>query len=280
MTQTILTTLALCFSLVTMPVLAQVNVKDDLISFSRWTSDANGDDAGTALYTLTKGTTTCTALQGGEQTLLRFKDQVSLVCQIGEVTGKESNVWDNTVKLKWKTPEACKANTVLFFGEEQAKRNTEDDECDLTQLRNYEIPDKATLAGQANGGKIAVKLGMEIGGGDQSQDLIIGYWTPAASSTPECSDESIDWTTAATEDGWSCTVDGTEYEYADFHVLFTTNDAGNVCGTSPGFQNNQLPTEGPLFCKQTGTSIKAIFDWDNPLVEGEYQHLNWLQSVE
>ena len=37
--------------------------------------------------------------------------------------------------------------------------------------------------------------------------------------TPECSDESIDWSTAATEPGWSCTVDGKEYEYADFHVI-------------------------------------------------------------
>ncbi|MDA8678279.1 hypothetical protein N9L74_06365, partial [Luminiphilus sp.] len=122
------------------PEVDPINVEEDLVSFSRWTSDANGNDAGAALYTLTKGTTTCTALQGGEQTLLRFKDQVSLVCQIGEVTGKESNVWDNTVKLKWKTPEACKANTALFFGGVEAKLNTDDGECDRTQLRNYDIP--------------------------------------------------------------------------------------------------------------------------------------------
>ena len=49
--------------------------------------------------------------------------------------------------------------------------------------------------------------------------------TPAApASTPECSDESIDWTTAATEEGWSCTVDGTEYEYSTF-LVFTANVA-------------------------------------------------------
>ncbi|MDB2688353.1 BspA family leucine-rich repeat surface protein [Luminiphilus sp.] len=35
----------------------------------------------------------------------------------------------------------------------------------------------------------------------------------------ECSDESIDWSTAATEPGWSCAVDGTAYVYADFHVI-------------------------------------------------------------
>ena len=49
--------------------------------------------------------------------------------------------------------------------------------------------------------------------------------TPAApASTPECSDESIDWTTAATEEGWSCTVDGTAYEYSTF-LVFTANVA-------------------------------------------------------
>ena len=198
---------------------------EDLISFSRWTSDANGDEAGAALYTLTKGTSPCTALQGGEQQLLRFEEQLNTrVCQIGEVTGKESNVWDNTVKLKWKTPEACKANTALFFGGVEAKLNTLPAECDGdgTQLRNYAIPD--LTAAVVNGGRIAVQLGMDIpngnGGSDLSQDLIIGYWTPPPPpAPPECSDESIDWTTAATEEGWSCAVDGTAYEYADFHVF-------------------------------------------------------------
>ncbi|MDG2443373.1 MAG: hypothetical protein P8M13_09005, partial [Luminiphilus sp.] len=204
------------------PEVDPINVEEDLLSFARWKTDEGGiNESTTALYTLTKGAADCQNFYGNDGTYLRFKNQLSTaVCQIGEVTGKETNsVWDRTVKLKWKTPEACKANTVLFFGGEQAKLNTNDVECDNSRLRNYEIPDKATLAGQANGGKIAVKLGMDIGDGDQSQDFIIGYWTPAASSTLDCSDESIDWTTAATEEGWSCTVDGNSYEYLDFHVI-------------------------------------------------------------
>ena len=116
MTQTILTTLALCFSLVTMPVLAQVKVEDDLLSFARWKTDEGGvSESNTALYTLTKGEVACKTFDGNGGAHLRFENQLSTaVCQIGEVTGKETNsVWDRTVKLKWRTPEACKANTVL-----------------------------------------------------------------------------------------------------------------------------------------------------------------------
>lgn len=47
-------------------------------------------------------------------------------------------------------------------------------------------------------------------------DLIDGTELP---DTLECSDESIDWATAATKDGWTCTVNGTAYECADFHVI-------------------------------------------------------------
>ena len=107
----------------------------------------------------------------------------------------------------------------------------------------------------------------------------------------ECSDESIDWSTAATEPGWSCAVDGTAYEYADFHVLNTTNPPTTVCGAEPG-ERPGLPTGTDiLFCKRTGTSIKAIFDWDNrqryPYPNGDLspgsgavQLLDWLQIVE
>ena len=101
MTQTILTTLALCFSLVAMPVLAEVNVRNDLESFSRWTSQSAGI-AGPALYTLRPGNFNCPPFTGENGDLLRFDPLVTRVCQIGEVTGTETNdIWDRTVKLKW-----------------------------------------------------------------------------------------------------------------------------------------------------------------------------------
>ena len=219
--QTILTLLALSSSLVATPVLAAVDVRADLISFARWTSQAPGI-AGPEDYILTyPGDFSCGAFTGESGPLLRFNTQVTQVCQIGEVTGTETNdVWDRTVKLTWANADACDANTRLFFGTQPVvpNRGLEADElpdCEASLLRNYQIP--SDLTGLDVNGNIAVKLGMDIGNGDASQDLIIGYWTPAApASTPECSDESINWATAATEAGWSCTVDGTAYEYADF----------------------------------------------------------------
>ena len=286
-----------------MPVLAQVDVKADLTSFARWTSQGP-NTAGPALYTLTPGDLNCPSFTGQSGPLLRFETQVTLVCQIGEVTGTETNdIWDRTVKLKWKTPEACKANTILFFGDKPVEPNSKG-ACDSSLLRNYEIPDKATLAGLANEGKIAVKLGMDIGGGDQSQDLIIGYWTPAASSIPECSDESIDWSTAATKEGWSCTHDGTAYEYADFHVLNT--DGTEICEQQEEYDTNRsvfywLPAgpnifnEGgkvargsvnpyPFCHEDTGAQkIWALFDWDGE-IKSYYHEIPiqypWLLSVE
>ena len=103
---------------------------EDLISFARWKTDEGGiTESLTALYTLeTAGIYSCKPLQEGETTkTLHFEAQLTRShCQIGEVTGREANsIWDRTVKLKWKTPEACKANTALFFGGVEAKLNTD-----------------------------------------------------------------------------------------------------------------------------------------------------------
>jgi uncharacterized repeat protein (TIGR01451 family) len=140
------------------------------------------------------------------------------------------------------------------------------------QLLTVEIDDGV------QGGELLTTATLSDGGTISVKDVQKVTVTPSTPDTPECS-TITDWDAAETTPGWSCTVDGTEYEYADFHILTATSE-DNVCGTSPGFQSNQLPTEGPLFCKQTGTSIKAIFDWDNPLLESGHRELRWLQRVE
>ncbi|MBT6352009.1 MAG: BspA family leucine-rich repeat surface protein, partial [Halieaceae bacterium] len=94
----------------------------------------------------------------------------------------------------------------------------------------------------------------------------------------EC-DAVTDWTTAATEEGWSCTVDGKTYEYADFHIL--TINGTDVCANPV----DQLPTEDNdgkgLFCSSDdGTNtVRAIYDWDNAY-DGEKPPiaLSWLIS--
>ena len=267
----------------------EIDVTEDLISFARWKTDEGGiTESLTALYTLeTAGIYSCKPLQEGETTkTLHFEAQLTRShCQIGEVTGREANsIWDRTVKLKWKTPEACKANTALFFGGVEAKLNTLPAECDGTQLRNYAIPD--LTAAVVNGGKIAVQLGMDIpngnGGSDLSQDLIIGYWTPPPPpAPPECSDESIDWTTAATEEGWSCAVDGTAYEYADFHVFTVVEgDSTKICKSQlPINVNNQ--DNSALFCEQSAGVVRAVFDWANNsrLPDNSGTRLSWLNTI-
>ena len=77
------------------------------------------------------------------------------------------------------------------------------------------------------GGKLTTSATLSDGGTLSVNDEHDVTVTPAP---PECSDESIDWTTAATEEGWSCAVDGTAYEYADFHIL-TTDGTTNVCSS-------------------------------------------------
>ena len=279
MTQTILTLLALSSSIVATPVFAEVDVTADLISFARWTSQGPST-AGEEAYILRyAGDFSCPDFEGSSGNLLRFNTQVTQVCQIGEVTGTEANdIWDRTVKLTWANADACNANTRLFFGGQPVVPNrgigvSPLPDCEASLLRNYQIP--SDLTGLDVDGKIAVKLGMDIGDGDSSQDLIIGYWTPAASSTPDCSDESIDWTTAATEDGWSCTVDGTEYEYADFHILTTIDSQPDVCATPDTLPTDENNGQG-VFCAQEDNTVRAIYDWNN----ATQTKLTWLLSVE
>ena len=78
MTQTILTTLALCFSLVAMPVLAQVNMDEDLVSFARW-KWGDGEQSQDPLYTLTQtGGFACKNFQIGQTTkTLSLETQLS-----------------------------------------------------------------------------------------------------------------------------------------------------------------------------------------------------------
>ena len=78
----------------------------------------------------------------------------------------------------------------------------------------------------------------------------------------ECSDESIDWTTAATEEGWSCTVDGTAYEYLDFHVIKKmAASKGKTCESFTGDMN------GIKACASTVDGNDAYFivlgTWSN-----------------
>ena len=118
--------------------------------------------------------------------------------------------------------------------------------------------------------------------------LFISIMVSAQVFGAECS-TITDWTTAATEDGWSCSVDGTEYEYADFHVLISNNE--DLCYMEEERDSEtSFPTQGPDssydegkpdFCHQNAQKIHALFDWDNEFYspsDGTSNVLGWLRA--
>ncbi|MEK9593826.1 MAG: BspA family leucine-rich repeat surface protein, partial [Luminiphilus sp.] len=95
---------------------------------------------------------------------------------------------------------------------------------------------------------------------------------------PRCSDVTEgEWALASTDPEWICRIDGDPYEYADFHIL-TSNDT-NVCSTPESY----LPTDDNngqgLFCVQAGSTVRAIYDWENGFENQQKHSLKWLASV-
>ena len=245
-----------------------VNVEEDLEWFARW----SGPDGANPLYTLKPAASGCKDFKEGETTqTLKFSTQLlSSHCQIGEERAiKSLNIWDNTVKIKWKNTEACKENTALFFGGVPATLNTDDDECDSTQLRNYVIPDLTNAEKSGTPKKIAVKIGMSFSVG--SQDKIIGYWTPAP---PKC-DNVSDWDEAESDADWVCTLGDKKYEYADFHIL--TSNGPDVCAARATYLPTAENNNQGLFCAQEDNTVRAIYNWNN---KSRGKKLTWLTSVE
>ena len=79
----------------------------------------------------------------------------------------------------------------------------------------------------------------------------------------------------ATKDVFQCTVDGTPYAYADFHIL--TTDGTNVCAARDKFLPTAEGDDEGLFCSQTDTGLRAIFNWNNG---NRNKALSWLVDVE
>ena len=78
---------------------------------------------------------------------------------------------------------------------------------------------------------------------DGSQDLLIGYWTLPVVGPEDCAE--TDWDAAKSTEGWTCTINGVEYEYADFHVM-TANEDPCPKATKP---TGDLPAENVAFCQ-------------------------------
>jgi len=256
---------------------ADVNVDNDLISFARWKDRGDGYQSLDPLYNLNQtGGIKCVPFTVGKTTkTLHLADSLTTShCQIGEGTGTGNKAdWDQMLKLTWKTKEACLNNTGLWFNQAAGEdgilvtKHSSDVDCDGSpHTRNFSLP--ALSGAQVTNGKIPVSLNMDTYG----QDKVIGYWTITL-PLPECSDVT-DWQTAATEEGWSCTVDGQGYEYADFHIL--TTDGTDVCNDSSSHVPTSDNSGQGLFCAHEDNTLRTIYDWDN---SAKKRDLKWLKSV-
>ena len=204
---------------------------DDVIEYlARWRSDPPGSATAalTGLYYMLpgnrcdsppSGTGTVDGHQGvttGVMTPTYGRVSDALACTVG-VGQKDGGSWDHTVKIKFKdTPEAiafcADVNGLLWqISTESRTGEFSSRECDTTRLMNFKLP--------RNLGAPEWDLVLTTQSGTQ---IVLGQWDGDGEwnlePPPPC-EEVTDWAAAATEEGWSCTVDGTAYEYADFHVI-------------------------------------------------------------
>ncbi|MCH1596750.1 MAG: BspA family leucine-rich repeat surface protein, partial [Pseudomonadales bacterium] len=95
----------------------------------------------------------------------------------------------------------------------------------------------------------------------------------------QCKDV-IDWTAPQDPSAYFCSVELTDYDYADFHILTTTGGA-DVCLDPDSFLPTGENSGQGLFCAQDGATVRAIYDWDNGQDEYNAKHqLTWLASVQ
>ena len=199
------------------------------------------------------------------------RESDALACTVG-VGQRDGGPWDHTVKIKFKnTPEAialCQDVNGLRWQISTESRQGQNSyrECDTERLMNFKLP--------TNLGAPEWDLVLTTQSGTQ---IVLGQWDGDGEwnlEPPPACEGITDWEAAATTDGWSCTVDEKEYEYADFHIL--TTDGTDVCNE----EKSHLPTPDNngkgLFCAHKDNTLRAIYDWDN---SAKKHDLKWLKSV-
>jgi surface protein len=199
----------------------------------------------------------------------------ALACTVG-VGQKDGGPWDHTVKIKFKdTPEAiafCQDVNALRWqiSTESRQGQLSTRECDTTRLLNFKLP--------TNLGAPEWDLVLTTQSGTQ---IVLGQWDGDGEwnlgSPPAC--DTVDWqeveSSQANKDAFQCTVDGTPYKYADFHIL--TTDGRNVCDAPDTYLPTDENNNQGLFCAEKGNTVRAIYNWNNG---GRENQLKWLKAVE
>ena len=144
---------------------------------------------------------------------------------------------------------------------------------DFVPLNPASTATPITLTGLNNGETYTVSIAA-INANGEGPDSNEQSFTPGT----QCEDVT-NWTAPTDTLAYFCSVELTDYAFADFHILTTVST--DVC-SAPA---NYLPTgdnngQGG-FCAQDGTTVRAIYDWDNGQLESYAKHqLTWLDSVQ
>ena len=199
-------------------------------------------------------------------------------CVLGEGPGRGQDAdWDHLIRLNIQTTaSACDINAKLKFKVGNFELDVDWEYCELLAqgglgkdalMYSFPVPQRSAFADGVESVQVFIPYVTS------SQ---IGWWRFPPPAPPAQCLEVTDWQAAADTAEWTCTVNGTEYEYADFHIL--TTDGTDVCAARATY----LPTaEGDnqgLFCSQTDTNkLRAIFNWNNG---SRKRTLSWLVDVE
>jgi uncharacterized repeat protein (TIGR01451 family) len=198
-------------------------------------------------------------------------------CVLGEGPGRGQDAdWDHLIRLNIQTVDpACNINARLKFKVGNFELDVDWEYCEFLPqggvndelLYSFPVPQRSAFADGVESVEVFIP---------NNTTQRIGWWRfPPPPPPAQCS-EVTDWQAAADTPEWTCTHEGTTYEYADFHIL--TTDGTDVCAARATY----LPTaEGDnqgLFCSQTDTNkLRAIFNWNNG---SRNKTLSWLVDVE
>ena len=268
---------------------------DVIENLARWREDPQTNaQAQTALYYMIPGKS-CDSPPSGTDNVDGHQDVTTGVmtptygfpaqadpCTVGVGQGRGLSAWNRMIRIKFQNTQEAIAlcsdvnGLVWETATESASGLLNARECDTDRFLNFKIPDKV--------GALEYDLLLQTQGGTQ---IVLGQWDGDGEwnleSPPAC--DTVDWQevelSQATKDVFQCAVDGTAYEYADFHVFTVVEgDSTKICKSQlPINVNNQ--DNSALFCEQSAGVVRAVFDWDNNsrLPDNSGTRLSWLNTI-
>ena len=187
-------------------------------------------------------------------------------CVLGEGPGRGQDAdWDHLIRINIQSASnICPINAKLKFKVGAFELDVDWEYCEFRSaggglndalVYSFPVPQRSAFAEGVEAVEVFIP---------NVTSSRIGWWRfPPPPPPAQCS-EVTDWQAAADTVEWTCTHDGTTYEYADFHVLKRSDSLSGDCS-----QDSFLPINGDrygeaAFCRHDGNYTYAIFDWHGP----------------